>query len=848
MGKKISVASSVSNLGGDVADRPQILKQVVIGGLLTGTDKTVSEVLTGTYLHGGGIKLRSFYKWANKPSGYNSVVGGSSSLLSQWQPINLPSVEPFIPRVAPYESITVLSAEVETDMALAFCTVWMKANHPLLLNTDWTAIYLTASNEFEVTLVDGTKYRFIQPGYLTSQSYLVAEYAILTTLKPIEQTFGEYEAVTPDFPIVTPDWEEINYVVTPVDVNLPTRIQGGGFIAGRIERIELIQAEYWRITFLGQIPGTTAKLYKKEIMYFNTEYEISNDGSYSVTRTYTQSDGSSYTATTVYIPQKVELVRLVKYDEIILKTELDTNGNLFIYGKGGDIPELNALFNLVSTNNEGYFPYIPLRIDNVSIAANGTLYPWCKKAYRRSFGENKFHELLDRLNENPDLDKMDYAYVVFGCSLNTSDASSLEYIYRLFKRYELLAGNGIAEYIAWRDQQSTWVASSENPDNTTWFWVSPDTTITITSPPANAGAVRSITVGSDNNPTMNYNINIKWKAIEERLGGGIAKAGAKIGDIWVGTPPSSGLLGIVAGSYSIIWQYAANAWKSITVIGLEYTNKVYGDKSVVITAQDALADASESGFIVPLNYAVFKEMSLIDATQLGVSCRYMVINAYEIRKQKWWEKWWGVLIIAIVSVGIGMATGLIGAGTVGIFGTAGAVGASVGLTGMAAVFLGSVINIFVASLLLQKVATPLIARILGDKWAAILMPLLMLAAPLAFGGAGMSITSMFQPENLLRITDAAVTSYTTYLQYEVSEINAEADKQMKQFATESKQISDKYQKEFGSGVTNLHLAKKIVAETADEFFARTQLTGSDIVELSKSFLNADVMRQIDTML
>ena len=167
---------------------------------------------------------------------------------------------------------------------------------------------------------------------------------------------------------------------------------------------------------------------------------------------------------------------------------------------------------------------------------------------------------------------------------------------------------------------------------------------------------------------------------------------------------------------------------------------------------------------------------------------------------------------------------------------------------MAAVFLGSVINIFVASLLLQKVATPLIAKLLGDKWASILMPLLMLAAPLAFGGAGMSITSMFQPENLLRITDAAVTSYTTYLQYEVSEINAEADKQMKQYALESKQISDKYQKEFGSGVTNLHLAKKIVAETADEFFARTQLTGSDIVALSKSFLNADVMRQIDTML
>ena len=837
MGKKISVASSVSNLGGDVADRPQILKQVVIGGLLTGTDKTVSEVLTGTYLHGGGIKLRSFYKWANKPSGYNSVVGGSSSMLSSWQPIDPTLVEPFIPRVAPYQSIVVSSVEIETDMALAFCTVWMKTNHPLLLDTDWTAIYLTASNEFEITLVDDTKYRFIQPGYLTSQSYLVASYSILTEMEPVGTILGSFTPITdPDFPILGSEWEEVSNTITPTPVTLTTKVLPAETVhSSTVTNVDVRTSEYKRITFVGQISDTNAKEYKEERTYFDT--------------TYTVSDGAPYVVEGItYVSQIVTVTKQVKTDEITLKTELDSDSNLFIYGKGGAIPELNALFSLVSSVDEGYFPYIPLRIDNESIISDGTLYPWCKKAYRRSFGENKFQKLLDRLNENPDLDKMDYAYVVFGCSLNTSDAASLEYIYRLFKRYELLAGNGIAEYVAWRDQQSTWVAGSGNPDNNSWFWASPNTTISITSPPVNAGAVRSITVGSDNNPTMNYNINIKWKAVEERLGGGIARAGAKVGDIWVGTPPSTGLLGIVEGSYSIIWQYATNAWKSITIVGLEYTNKVYGDKSVVITAQDALADASESGFIIPLNYAVFREMSLIDSTQLGVSCRYMVINAYEIRKQKWWEKWWGVLIIAVVSVGIGMATGLIGASTVGIFGTAGAVGASVGLTGMAAVFLGSVINIFVASLLLQKVATPLIAKLLGDKWASILMPLLMLAAPLAFGGAGMSITSMFQPENLLRITDAAVTSYTTYLQYEVSEINAEADKQMKQYALESKQISDKYQKEFGSGVTNLHLAKKIVAETADEFFARTQLTGSDIVALSKSFLNADVMRQIDTML
>ena len=837
MGKKISVASSVSNLGGDVADRPQILKQVVIGGLLTGTDKTVSEVLTGTYLHGGGIKLRSFYKWANKPSGYNSVVGGSSSMLSSWQPIDPTLVEPFIPRVAPYQSIVVSSVEIETDMALAFCTVWMKTNHPLLLDTDWTAIYLTASNEFEITLVDDTKYRFIQPGYLTSQSYLVASYSILTEMEPVGTILGSFTPITdPDFPILGSEWEEVSNTITPTPVTLTTKVLPAETVhSSTVTNVDVRTSEYKRITFVGQISDTNAKEYKEERTYFDT--------------TYTVSDGAPYVVEGItYVSQIVTVTKQVKTDEITLRTELDSVSNLFIYGKGGAIPELNALFSLVSSVDEGYFPYIPLRIDNESIISDGTLYPWCKKAYRRSFGENKFHELLDRLNENPDLDKMDYAYVVFGCSLNTSDAASLEYIYRLFKRYELLAGNGIAEYVAWRDQQSTWVAGSNNPDNNEWFWASPTTTISITSPPVNAGAVRSITVGSDNNPTMNYNINIKWKAVEERLGGGIARAGAKVGDIWVGTPPSTGLLGIVEGSYSIIWQYATSAWKSITIVGLEYTNKVYGDKSVVITAQDALADASESGFIIPLNYAVFREMSLIDSTQLGVSCRYMVINAYEIRKQKWWEKWWGVLIITIVSVGIGMATGLIGAGTMGTFGAAGAVGASVGLTGMAAVFLGSVINIFVASLLLQKVATPLIAKLLGDKWASILMPLLMLAAPLAFGGAGMSITSMFQPENLLRITDAAVTSYTTYLQYEVSEISAEADKQMKQFATESKQISDKYQKEFGSGVTNLHLAKKIVAETADEFFARTQLTGSDIVALSKSFLNADVMRQIDTML
>lgn len=879
MGNKLSVASSVSNLGGEFEDRPQILKQIVVGGILSHTDRTLSEVLSSSYLHGGGVKLRNFFKWAKKSGGYNSIVGGSSSTLSNQTAINLPTIEPFIPRNALYESITVLSAKIETDMAVTYGTLWMKENYPLQMNTDWGATYITATNEFEVILEDGTPFRFIQPDYAPNSRYLVAEYAILTTLEPIEHTvFGVWIDIYGNMPFVpiglqqnpppaSEGWVEIERTSVDIVVPLRTRTQNGGYISPREQIVTLTQAKYERITFIGQVVGSTAKLYKKELIEFKEEYEVYENGSYTVNGSYTDAQGVTHYTSTKYYPEAVRIILYGKLDEFTLRTKLDTNYNLFIYKEVipvipdenavvdpnappiyEGIPEVNSLFPSEYIPDDGYFPYIPLRIDNVSIEDNPDVYPWCKKAYYRAFGENKFQKLLNKLEANPDLSKMDYAYIVFGCSLNTSDYSSLEYIYRLFDRLEQLNGNGVSEYSQYQQQQLDWQVSPVNPANTTWFWAVPDIHLVITSPPTSTITSKIITVGSNENPVMNYNVSIKWDAIDKRHGTGVARANAQMNDLWIGTPPVSGALGSAAGSYSIIWQYATDAWKSVTIFGLEHTNKVYRDKSVVTSGVKALTEYPESGFIIPLNYTIFREMSLVRATQFSVSCRYMVVNAYEIRKQKWWEKWWGILIITLVTVAIGMATGMIGATTVGLFGTSASVGAAVGLTGTAAVLLGSVINIAVASILLQKVATPLLGKLLGDKWASILLPIIMLTIPSAIGGAGVSVTALFQPENLLRLTDAAINSYTNYTTHKIADIGEEMRKQADQFALESKQLSDKYQEQFGNGAIELNVGKRIVAETADEFFARTQLTGSDIVELSKSFLNADVMRQIDTML
>src|SRR5690606_16208355 len=113
-----------------------------------------------------------------------------------------------------------------------------------------------------------------------------------------------------------------------------------------------------------------------------------------------------------------------------------------------------------------FYPFIPFRLDNkfVSESYLPTVYEQAKKGYKRAT-TGDFDEMIENLADNEDLSDIDYAYAVFGVSLNVLENASRKYIYHFFK--EILndfpvGGSGYdAWQLAWDTAHTSWETWAE---------------------------------------------------------------------------------------------------------------------------------------------------------------------------------------------------------------------------------------------------------------------------------------------------------------------------------------------------------------------------------------------------
>jgi hypothetical protein len=104
---------------------------------------------------------------------------------------------------------------------------------------------------------------------------------------------------------------------------------------------------------------------------------------------------------------------------------------LAIYQRGQSIYGDSAVFPAGGPIRK-FFPVIPVRRFNQMVnAANFPVqYGWNKKAARKAFSSKKMYdELLVSLADNPNLEAIDHAWVVFGVALGTQQQDGKNYIY-----------------------------------------------------------------------------------------------------------------------------------------------------------------------------------------------------------------------------------------------------------------------------------------------------------------------------------------------------------------------------------------------------------------------------------
>lgn len=720
--KKVYVSSTISNLAGDAARRPDYLKTAVLSKTLLNQASSMGDVIKEAYLHGPGIKLRSFYRWASVNENYNRIGMPTSTLLLKTN-FGTGDLEEAIGSVTG-GSVVVIESEVGEGEFSFWAEQYMLENYPELFDGDWVADYDTENNLIIISLPDDSQVSFTPFNFDPEGLYLYALYSEL------------------------------------------------------------------------------------------------------------DADGRPF------------------------------KDGLFIYKRGDGVAVIDNEIKTTQLPNDGFFPFIPVRLENKFLAEDyhKEAYEQAKRAFKKATGGGRLSEIQKSLEESDSLDDIDHAYVVFGPSLNAKDQQSKEYVWTFFTmileqmKINNQTGTGALEdYITGSETNETetanyleWLEAQEDETNPAYGTAAPSVTNSGTFPR------NSIRIAATNQLPGQLDIEISWSGVEITEGTGEGKTGAKVGDVWWGSEQSSTtsshLLGSIietvvreTGGDSIYKQVEADKWVRYSFRGLVHKNHVYGGKSVEITASEALDDAEESGFFIPLHYETLKAMSLVDSTQLALVSTQLVMNSYLVKKTNFLKKLLTiVIIIAVVVIG----TAIFGpAGGVGIGAT---IAASLGVAGLAALIVSVAINMIVA-LIVQAILTEAFTLVLGDRLGAIFAAI---ATVFVMGGLnnianGLSFTasfgSMMSAQNLMMLTNSVGNGIADYVRASAMEYHQKAADYIEEGEKKQSEIDNKWIEEFGMtyGVIDpmdLLNPASYTPEDSDSFIARTLMTGSDIAELSMDML------------
>ena len=819
--KQVFVDSVVYNLAGPPDQRPNYLKNALMSAVMSPSNPSVGESITRALLKGPGINLRSFSDWAEN-QGYNDLVGmtpGEFNLPAAIDTTALAgAIETELP-VAVDESVILQSASIGVVNYTYWVHQYVLVNHPDLLETAYEADYDPDTGDITITYIDTSTETFTPADYDINARYLYAMYTIVKEdeVKPLVPGTPTTVGSPAGFPS-TAGWTLISSVSVPgVSLN----------------------EVYERDTYQGWSPTYLGNWLLRETMYQDSDF---------ITPTYTYQ---------------------IDTNDVVIQAS--SKMQVLIYKKDSGTAVYDAFFQ--ASNSLGLFlPYIPLRIDNqmLSPSFNGDIYEASKKALRRAGGAS-YIEILDKVQENPNLADIDYAYVAFGVALNAQENSCRRYIYEFFQ--EAMLGEDLSggSYSAWVVAQNAAQAAED-----AWqAWA--DDQILMgplynTAPPARMDfperPTYDIRIRSGDHPTINYDMSIVWNGIMETTGSGILDGDYGPGDLWWEVLPRDNINNhlsiIIDGSEGgtgepypsvndydnpnvrLHWQVDANSWRTLEFWGLMHLNHVYKGNYVIIPADDAIEDPDETGFIIPINDYVMRKIPLRHSTQLSVSCYYIIFNCYKVVKQKWYETGWFKVVLMVVIVVVAMATGYIDPNAVGLVGANAAVGAAAGFTGTAAAMAGAVINALVASMVTQILGL-ITTAVAGPKYGAIISVAIMFifmgfSATGGFENFGQNLmTSLMDVRNLIKLTLSAVNVYKDIVTGDTQSILEKTQKVMLEYNVQAEEISKKLEDLVGpANVFNpLELAEisgPAFGEPPSMFLERTLLTGSDISAITHDLI------------
>ena len=573
----------------------------------------------------------------------------------------------------------------------------------------------------------------------------------------------------------------------------------------------------------------------------NVQTEVGNEIRYEVTKvTTTVVD----TTTTIVTEKTITQMSRPKY---------------FLYKTGSGNAAIDSLVqpDVVASP---YFPSIPLRIDNVDWTngahKNTELYETSEK-FLKKMGVD-IAELGDKLRTNNDIDQIDYVFIQPGIALNTKHPYCKRYIYEFFEFIRANSGVSKNTFNTWETSHSSalaaMIALAGNPEEAGTH--APEessggdgwTNVGSMSPPTNRLAIYDPTPGQR---THALDVVFQWQWADTTVHAGTVWANAKVGDVEVGVTGGTAqqnLSSDVVLDTSIVWarrQLDEDSYEEIRICGFVMTNNVYKDKSVIITAHDAMTKQDEEGFILPLSQLILDNMPILHATELFQDSLHMVMNCYQIVKKKWYQTGLFKIIMFIVAIVISVVTW--GAGTGVSMGIMSATAATTIATTLAVSFL--VAQIILATLymlamtLIMNLLTPVLVDVFGEKWGRVLAVVVQMVA-MNYASAGTALGGLssapINAATILQGTSAVSQLATAYYQGAMIELDPMA--KMEEMSTEYSRRMDEIEKlsdemlNTRTGIIDIQGfidSSSLLMEPPNSFLVRTLITGSDICDITR---------------
>jgi hypothetical protein len=172
-GSKTYVSSVVYNLAGPEEDRPNYLKSLIAGNVISNSKFSMADTLSGGYLGGPGIKARSFFRWAL--NNYQSIGLPPMQLKTRLN-FNMTAMQAQIPAISG-ETIEILEVRHGVPNASFWAEKYMLEDQEELAASAWVSDYNEFTNKVIIILSGGATIEFTpDPPIVMDAEYFYVSY------------------------------------------------------------------------------------------------------------------------------------------------------------------------------------------------------------------------------------------------------------------------------------------------------------------------------------------------------------------------------------------------------------------------------------------------------------------------------------------------------------------------------------------------------------------------------------------------------------------------------------------------------------------------------------------------